>query len=433
MELRAAGLQEQPFRSHGRPLVFVGYAAQEEAFEFLEQTYKNIHGLGLFQGPTLSGKTTIIRHFAELQGTKSAVAVVDGAGLNTTALLEAMLSQFGFEHKFNSVNELINMVKVFILQQTASGKPPLCIIENTHAMNPSALHVLCELAKIRVREKFALRLVLVSDRPIQYITKAPAMEGIAKRLSGDFHLAPLTVDEVTDYLFAKMRSGGCFDPENVFPDDVCDELHAASGGWPGIVDRLALLALAKAEYCPVRREHIERPAIPDSTLTADAAIPEDAKTGGKEGSRVPPPTIYLTHNGKTVKKLVLDGPRLLVGRSKHNDLSIDSSFVSRHHAMFVRNDKATLLMDLNSSNGTFVNSRRISNQVLIDNDIITIGNYGIKFVDPAARDRVALEGLGFSDTIVMKSLEDMRRVLAKENTQLMPIADDIKEASGDGE
>ena len=430
MELRAAGLQEQPFRSHGRPLVFVGYAAQEAAFDFLEQTYKSFHGLGLFQGPTLSGKTTIIRHFAEMQGTKSAMAVVDGAGLNTTALLEAMLGQFGFEHKFNSVNELINMVKVFILQQTASGKPPMCIIENTHAMNPSALRVLCELAKIRVREKFALRLVLASDRPVQYITKAPAMEGIAKRLSGDFHLEPLTMDEVTDYLYAKMRSGGCFDPENVFPDEVCDELHAASGGWPGIVDRLALLALAKAEYCPIRSEHIERPAIPESTLVGDATI---AKQAGDKDKSAPPPTIYLTHNGKTVKKQTIDGPRLLIGRSDHNDLSIDSSFVSRHHAMFVRHGKATLLMDLNSSNGTFVNSRRISNQVLINNDIITIGNHGIKFVDPDAKDRLALEGLGFSDTIVMKSLEDMRRVLAKENTQLMPVADEVKEASGDSD
>ena len=308
----------------------------------------------------------------------------------------------------------------------------MCIIENTHAMNPSALRVLCELAMVRVREKFALRLVLASDRPVQYITRATAMEGIAKRMSGDFHLEPLTMDEVTDYLYAKMRSGGCFDPENVFPDEVCDELHAASGGWPGIVDRLALLALAKAEYCPIRSEHIERPSIPESTLTREPAIAEQAGDKNREKGS-PPPTIYLTYNGETVKKQCIDGPRLLIGRSGHNDLSIDSSFVSRHHAMIVRHGKATLLMDLNSSNGTYVNSRRISNQVLINNDIITIGNHGIKFVDPGAKDRLALEGLGFSDTIVMKSLEDMRRVLAKESTQLIPVADEVKEASGDSD
>jgi len=433
MELRAAGLQEQPFRSHGRPLVFVGNAAQESAFAFLSETYKNNSGLGLFQGPTLSGKTTIIRHFAEMQGTRSAVAVVDGKGQNTTNLLEAILGQYGFEHKFSSVNELINMVKVFILQQTASGKPPMLIIENTHAMNPSAMRVLCELAKERVREKFALRIVLASDRPISYVVDAPAMESISKRLTGDFHLAPLTMDEATDYLYAKMRSGGCFDPENVFPDEVCDELHAASGGWPGIIDRLALLALAKAEYCPVKQENIERPAIPESTQSQ--TITENAKHTDN-ATAIPeaePPVLYLTQNGRTIKKIVLDSPRMLIGRSEHNDLSIDSSFISRHHALFVRQGKATLLMDLNSSNGTFVNSRRISNQVMIDGDVITIGHHGIKFTDPAATDRAALEGLGFSDTVVMKSLEDMRRVLARENTQLMRTADEEKITTSDTE
>ena len=39
MELGAAGLQEQPFRTQGRPLIFVAYAAQESAFEYLESTY----------------------------------------------------------------------------------------------------------------------------------------------------------------------------------------------------------------------------------------------------------------------------------------------------------------------------------------------------------------------------------------------------------
>jgi pSer/pThr/pTyr-binding forkhead associated (FHA) protein len=143
------------------------------------------------------------------------------------------------------------------------------------------------------------------------------------------------------------------------------------------------------------------------------------------------PVLYLTKDGRTLKKIIFAGARLLVGRSEHNDLCIDSTFVSRHHALFVRNGKATLLMDLNSSNGTFVNSRRISNQVMINDDIITIGQHGIKFVDPAATDRAALEGGGFSDTIVMKSLEDMRRILARENTQMLPVADD-KKASTNG-
>jgi type II secretory ATPase GspE/PulE/Tfp pilus assembly ATPase PilB-like protein len=64
MELAAAGLKEQPFRAHGRPLVFVGYEGQKKAFDFLAETCTYNSGMALFQGPSLSGKTTLLRQFA---------------------------------------------------------------------------------------------------------------------------------------------------------------------------------------------------------------------------------------------------------------------------------------------------------------------------------------------------------------------------------
>ena len=53
------------------------------------------------------------------------------------------------------------MVRVFVLQQASSHEPPLLIVENTHALNPSELRVLCELAGLNVRGRSALKLVLV--------------------------------------------------------------------------------------------------------------------------------------------------------------------------------------------------------------------------------------------------------------------------------
>lgn len=431
MDLGAIGLQEQPFRTHGRPLIFVPYASQQAATRFLSRTHAHFHGLGLFQGAPLSGKTTIIRHFAELRGKDCAVAVVDGTGMNTTTLMSTVLSQFGYELKFDSVNELVNMVKVFVMQQTASDHAPLLIIENTHALNPSALRVLCELAELKVNGKSALRLILASDRSISPIVQAPAMAAISERLTGDFHLGPLADDETKEYLYAKLRSGGCDDPQGVLPPDVCEEVHSASGGWPGIVDRLVLLALANADDLPVRAEHIERPVLADNESRGLAALRElELKLKPAEDNSSPP-RIILTHNGKTLREMALDGSRLLIGRSEHNDLCIDSKFISRHHALFIRHGKTTFVMDLNSTNGTYVNSRRISNQVVIDNDIISVGNHGIKFIDPKCKVRSTLEGAGFTDTIIAKSLEDMRNVLARENTQALPIPSELRKMAGD--
>jgi pSer/pThr/pTyr-binding forkhead associated (FHA) protein len=118
----------------------------------------------------------------------------------------------------------------------------------------------------------------------------------------------------------------------------------------------------------------------------------------------------------------MEKARAIIGRSEHNDISIGSRFVSRHHALLVRHGTATFLMDLNSTNGTFVNSRRVSNHVLMHDDIITLGHHRIKFHDPHATSSEALDGVEFADTAIMKTLEDMRNLLAQENTALLPVA-----------
>lgn len=432
MELAAAGLKEQPFGPHGKPLVFVPYAAQEAAFDFLSTICAERRGLGLFQGPPMSGKTTLLQQFSALRPDDSAVAIVEGAGLNTTTFLEAVLSQFGYDLHFDSVNELINMVKVFAMQQAASDHVPLLIIEDTHALNPSALRVLCELAELKVRTESALRIVLASDRPISSIIDAPAMEPIAKRLTGDLHLEPMTKDETTDYLHAKLRAGGCAKPQAVLPQDTCDELHAASGGWPGVLDRLVYQAIAKAEQCPIGKDDVDRQPVPESTLSLVVENVDRVRPAAYSGTKpLGPPKLYLTYNGRTLREIDVDRPRLLIGRSDHNDICVNSRFISRHHALFIKMGAVTVLMDLNSTNGTYVNSQRVTKHVLIHDDVVSVGNHRIKFHDPRARERGKLEGAGFAETVVMKSLGDVRKLRAKEETQLLPVQAGDSPPSGD--
>ncbi|MGI9203361.1 MAG: FHA domain-containing protein [Woeseiaceae bacterium] len=427
MELGAIGLREQPFRTHGRPAVFVAYEGQEKAFAFLSDSYAHNSGLALFQGPSPSGKTTILKQFAVRNREHCAVAVINGTGLDATEFLNTVLRKFGYEYPFESVNELLGLLKVFIRQQTATAYPPLLIVEDAHDMSPSALAVLCELASVRVREKFALKLVLASDRPINYIVRAPAMECMAKRLTGDFHLEPLTMGETNDYIYSKLRHAGCHDPDSVMPEATCDELYRASGGWPGVIDKVAIVALARAENCPVDLGEVVHTKIPARTTKDLGTQDETMKPTGERKH----PLLYLTHNGKTLQKIKFEGSRLLIGRSAHNDVTIDSRFVSRHHTLLVRNGASTLLMDLNSANGTYVNSWRVSNQVLLNNDLITIGEHGLKFIDAAAQDRAALENTSFNDTVVMQSMEDMRRVLAREHTDIIPIPDQTSGSNAD--
>jgi pSer/pThr/pTyr-binding forkhead associated (FHA) protein len=87
-------------------------------------------------------------------------------------------------------------------------------------------------------------------------------------------------------------------------------------------------------------------------------------------------------------------------------------------------------MDLNSTNGTFVNSKRVSIQALIHEDVISIGNHRIKFSDPSATSRGTIDDVDVADTVIMKTLEDMRKLLTNENTQLIRTATENLPTSG---
>lgn len=417
MELGAAGLAEQPFPTHGRPLSVATYASKIAALEMLADTCKHATGLSLFQGPSLSGKSTIIRAFAESLPEECSVAVIDGKGLNTTRLLISVLRQFGYDLELNSANELLGLVRVFALQQAASHEAPLLIVENAHEVNPSGLRALCELAELRVQMGSAVKMVLVSNRSLQPMMAAKAMAPIANRVVHDFHLRPMNRQETKNFLHSKLRAAGSKYPEFIFPDEVCTDIWRASGGWPGIADRVSLLALAKSSNLPVSLSNVEHPMLPPGTWDTSA------QTEVEPDQLVPaaPPRLIVTNNGSVMNELTMNMARVLIGRSEHNDVSINSRFISRHHALLVRHDTTTFLMDLNSSNGTFVNSIRVSNHVLAHDDIITIGHHKIKFADPQAT-RGDVNGREFDDTAIMKTLEDMRNLLARENTALLPAA-----------
>ena len=66
---------------------------------------------------------------------------------------------------------------------------------------------------------------------------------------------------------------------------------------------------------------------------------------------------------------------LLIGRAPDCDLTLDSPLVSRHHARLERSGATHNLVDLGSTNGTFVNSRRIDRVELHPGDVVQIGPY----------------------------------------------------------
>jgi pSer/pThr/pTyr-binding forkhead associated (FHA) protein len=73
------------------------------------------------------------------------------------------------------------------------------------------------------------------------------------------------------------------------------------------------------------------------------------------------------------------GRRTRHGRGSDNELVLDTKHISRYHAVLLAGPVHTSIEDLNSTNGVFVNSKRVSRQVLKDGDRVTVGRTQFRY------------------------------------------------------
>ena len=85
--------------------------------------------------------------------------------------------------------------------------------------------------------------------------------------------------------------------------------------------------------------------------------------------------ILMKFNGRVVRDMETDKNEITIGRDPENDIQIDSLAVSRVHARIVTGPNYYLIEDLNSTNSTFVNGKKINKKYLMENDEINIGKH----------------------------------------------------------
>jgi type II secretory pathway predicted ATPase ExeA len=379
MQVDDSSLDSKAFGEHADAGLIIAYQSHQDALRFLSTALGQPNGVALLQGPTGSGKTTIINEQLGWSSCDAAVALVDGVHLTPIRLIAEMLSQFGIKTATEHDEQLLQQLNHFVTQQTDSARPPVLIVDNAERATPSALRLLNWLAALDSRGEYALRIVLAGKEQLSALLDHDSMRNLARRHPAVYSLNPMTAQETMIYLRTRMIAAGGERSEQVFPIDVCEKLHELSRGWPGPLNKRAI-------------EVMERIA--------------------ELRSAKPIPRIIVTHDGETVAVHELTEPKYVIGRTELADIVIEDGYVSKMHAMLQVYPNAIVLVDLNSTNGTTVNSTEVPKALLRNNDIISLGRHRLKIENAPALSAEADERIKASDTMTMQSLADLRRARA---------------------
>lgn len=87
--------------------------------------------------------------------------------------------------------------------------------------------------------------------------------------------------------------------------------------------------------------------------------------------------LQLKYKQTLIKEVLVDKGAVTIGRHADNDLQIDNLAVSGKHARIFLSTKGHAIEDLKSTNGTYVNNRRIKRRLLAHDDQISIGKHTI--------------------------------------------------------
>lgn len=90
-------------------------------------------------------------------------------------------------------------------------------------------------------------------------------------------------------------------------------------------------------------------------------------------------SIHISEKSGVSRSETFDTAEINIGRVQGNDLMLPRGNVSKHHARFVHRDGRFIVTDLKSTNGTYVNGRRIAQATLVrEGDTIHIGDFVLR-------------------------------------------------------
>lgn len=93
------------------------------------------------------------------------------------------------------------------------------------------------------------------------------------------------------------------------------------------------------------------------------------------------PKLLLKFETSVIKEIKLDKPGFTVGRKPDNDIVLDNATVSGHHCKLYEAGGTWFVEDLNSTNGTFVNGKKVLKAGLHNNDSVGVVKYFLIFVE----------------------------------------------------
>ncbi|MEJ2361302.1 MAG: FHA domain-containing protein [Gammaproteobacteria bacterium] len=378
-------LKEHPFRLTCEPKYFYLSPEHTHANAMMEFALIKRQGVMLLTGEVGTGKTMLVQHFLSRLDTGYKIVSINQTKLSEIEFLQLLLLELDEPvEQDDDAQTLLSRILAKLEELHNQNLHTIIFIDEVQNLQPEILKLLFQFSQLKVDNLRICTIYLVGQNKIRETLESPEISDSINVINAKYHLGPLSLKDVRRYIFHRLAVAGGHKSVK-FTNDVFSVIETYTGGRPRLINVLTDHILTYAymeELKDVNAKTVDK-AIEDLQW-----LPFGMQYGSEQSRN---PEIFKEERRHSYKLIIrinnriqgeyfIHKKRINIGRHRDNDLRIDDPLISRQHAQILQQGRTIYLRDLNSTNGTFVNNKRVDIAALEEGTVVKLGNCLLTFL-----------------------------------------------------
>lgn len=240
------GLTEKPFAITPDPRYLFMSERHSEALAHLVYGVTESGGFIQLTGEVGTGKTTLVRTVLGQVPKKADVALILNPQLTALEFLQSICDELGIAmpQDKSSTKALIDALNSHLLKAHGQGRRTILLVDEAQNLAAEVLEEVRLLTNLETAKQKLLQIILIGQPELRDLLGRNELRQLAQRVTGRYHLQPLTQSETDAYIKHRLRVAGAL--VDIFDERARREVYRLSGGIPRLINVICDRALLGA-------------------------------------------------------------------------------------------------------------------------------------------------------------------------------------------
>jgi general secretion pathway protein A len=231
------GLSEKPFAITPDPRYLYLSERHAEALAHLMYGINESGGFIQLTGEVGTGKTTVVRTLLSRVPHHADVAVILNPRVTPVEFLLTICEELGLsiaEADRDSVKQMVDTLNRRLLSAHAEGRRIIVIVDEAQNLSAEVLEQVRLLTNLETPTQKLLQIILIGQPELRELLDRNDLRQLAQRITGRYHLKPLSREETQGYVRHRLRVAGA--SAEIFTPGALREVHRLAAGIPRVIN-----------------------------------------------------------------------------------------------------------------------------------------------------------------------------------------------------